>query len=547
MEIANEKKWFVYLGDHHEGPFSLEDIQSKLSQGQVTTQSFVWAEGMTDWKAMTEVSAFSVLMAHGSKEPLMIHVPTAAPPQDEPSVLFSTSEPVLEVTTEMTREGLASGSTNGKAGIPKAAGKSDKAAQKAAAKEAVLAAKAAARAAKAAKKANPSVGAGIIKRLMRLFLFAIFVAGTAVAYMRGYLDHALSTPAVRATIQTASDLSRPYLITLSAKVPLLGQLISSLPALDDVDPKDYEDLRTAAGASIKELGPKVELAVSKTDLLTPTFYVATNLPDGAQFDIVIEGIGDTLLNQLGFSAKVPVTIERSLGKSAAVRFPDGKPLPRGQYKVFAVDSPVQPPQVKTLLASASAIKPPSPLPADSKVFTTHVYFLGGTKDRVYDDRLKEFHDRLQAKAAKELQELGVFAATFESQLNSTTTSFSKLTRGKLGKLQQRQWSDFHGKWGAFQNQMNQSAKTWEENIAKNEIFYSALYLQAQLAEKAVYQVHELENQYFTVSKVDVAALGKQIQENLAQAQSALGTLKSKIAQAQKLPLTSQGMPQREGL
>src|SRR5262245_28590155 len=29
MDTSSEKKWFVYVGDHHEGPFSLTDIKGK--------------------------------------------------------------------------------------------------------------------------------------------------------------------------------------------------------------------------------------------------------------------------------------------------------------------------------------------------------------------------------------------------------------------------------------------------------------------------------------------------------------------------------------
>src|SRR4051812_6215463 len=61
MDGFNEKKWFVYLGDHHEGPLSLSEIQSKMAQGQVTASNYVWAEGMPDWKIMTDVSAFESL------------------------------------------------------------------------------------------------------------------------------------------------------------------------------------------------------------------------------------------------------------------------------------------------------------------------------------------------------------------------------------------------------------------------------------------------------------------------------------------------------
>lgn len=55
MNSELQKKWFVYLSDHHEGPFNAVELSQKQKSGMVTTQSYVWAEGMADWKPMVEV------------------------------------------------------------------------------------------------------------------------------------------------------------------------------------------------------------------------------------------------------------------------------------------------------------------------------------------------------------------------------------------------------------------------------------------------------------------------------------------------------------
>jgi hypothetical protein len=67
MDGFKEKKWFVYLVDHHEGPFSLEEIQGRLSQGQLSGTSYVWADGMADWKMMTEVEMFDSILKTGAE------------------------------------------------------------------------------------------------------------------------------------------------------------------------------------------------------------------------------------------------------------------------------------------------------------------------------------------------------------------------------------------------------------------------------------------------------------------------------------------------
>ncbi len=56
MNTEIEKKWFVYVGDHHEGPFSIPEVIEKRSIGLVTDESYVWCEGMADWLMLSQVS-----------------------------------------------------------------------------------------------------------------------------------------------------------------------------------------------------------------------------------------------------------------------------------------------------------------------------------------------------------------------------------------------------------------------------------------------------------------------------------------------------------
>lgn len=55
MNTEIDKKWFVYVGDHHEGPFSLKEVSDKKKSGQVSDESYVWCEGMDDWLMMSRV------------------------------------------------------------------------------------------------------------------------------------------------------------------------------------------------------------------------------------------------------------------------------------------------------------------------------------------------------------------------------------------------------------------------------------------------------------------------------------------------------------
>jgi len=59
MNTELQKKWFVYLGDHHEGPFNADELNQKQKNGQISLQSYAWSEGMADWKPILEINELS--------------------------------------------------------------------------------------------------------------------------------------------------------------------------------------------------------------------------------------------------------------------------------------------------------------------------------------------------------------------------------------------------------------------------------------------------------------------------------------------------------
>lgn len=59
MNTEIQKKWFIYIGDHHQGPFSVEEVSAKKKTGEVKADSYVWCEGMSDWQTLSSVAELS--------------------------------------------------------------------------------------------------------------------------------------------------------------------------------------------------------------------------------------------------------------------------------------------------------------------------------------------------------------------------------------------------------------------------------------------------------------------------------------------------------
>lgn len=54
MDTSEEKKWFVHLGDKHEGPLSEHEIRVRITQGNLKENPHVWTKGMEKWLRLSE-------------------------------------------------------------------------------------------------------------------------------------------------------------------------------------------------------------------------------------------------------------------------------------------------------------------------------------------------------------------------------------------------------------------------------------------------------------------------------------------------------------
>ncbi|MGK5081978.1 DUF4339 domain-containing protein [Bdellovibrionota bacterium FG-1] len=516
MDGFNEKKWFIYLTDHHEGPFSLAEIQTKIAQSQIAPSNYVWAEGMADWKPMTEVTEFGAILAPPPPSSPLTPAAEVAPavpaepiftvtPTLEPSLIPFQEEPAIEKTRTLEVSELPQ--------------------------------------AKDSQASQPF-------NWVKFGVFVSLLAGITALFFAGTFDSFLRSPSIRAVGQTFSQFTQPQLLSLVERYPSLSQWISPLPMLEDVTTEDYQNLRNVASAQLETAGPKLAVALSTADILAPSFYLATNLPDGTLIDVWVEGIPDTLLNQPSLSTKVQATITKKLGKTAAVRAADGKPLPRGEYIIYITEAAQQPPSTQAVLSKLPPViaKVPANLPKGLKILVSKAVFLGGSKDGIYLSRLKEYHDKLHAKATTELTEIKQFATTLEGQLANDVEKFAQWRagskNGRISPAARKGWGGFTHQWIELQTQLKASYEKWTPQILQTEYFYGELYDLTRQAALAVEAVHALHDTFFS-GKADLRALDIQLGTTVSGAQTALSVLKNKLETNEKLAPTPNGMPRKE--
>jgi hypothetical protein len=562
MDGFNEKKWFVYLGDHHEGPFSLAEMQTKMNARQVTLTHYVWCEGMSDWLPMTEVPQL---------QPLAQSRPTSAPASAFSPALVATSPtpetsrngdaPALEISTAMEEASQVRIARDNavKAESPSIIIQSADEVSRPIILSAVSQSNPAVTGVNSlglssnAGLAGLSKGGGIPQKPAQFQadkspskLKGWFLKGVAILIL-GTLGGLMINAGVFSGDFDASrvkESTEPMLISLTETFPALSSWISPIPAISDITPEAYEELRLAAAQPLSSQGPSVALAHSQSGLEAPVFYIATNLPDGVRFDLTIDGVPGTLLGQLSVNLKVQAVAQKRWVKTDPLRFADGRPIPRGQYKVKISEASSQVEPVQVALAGVPA-KPG----ATHKLEQTRQLFLGGARDAVYASRLKEYVDELKKRAQTELAEVEQFTTTLESQLNSTVASFAavrkKLTAPKTLGAGRKDWSGAHAGWQNLMAKLNESFAKWNPASLSTDFYYGSLYAELLKVSGAIEKVHQLHDGFVSGQNKD-PAFETQLNQSVGAAQTMVSDLKNRITKIKSAPPSPNGVPQREG-
>lgn len=508
MDGFNIKKWFIYVVDHHEGPFSLEDIKLMMESHSVTADSFAWTEGMEDWRAITKIPDFSSLLAqeapkietilHENPVQMIENEPIISPVPPTPSAGAGT-DTSDSISTPLTKSLEITRDPDGPTQDTKIPTQ---------------------------KPPKRSYWAWIV-----VFLISI-----------GALFYSLEGKLFSDTLKAASLSERTHalLLTLSDKFNFLQPYISPIAPLDDTTPDEFENLKKAARKHSAGDPPQVAIAVSKLNPTTPIFHIASNLPEGTELRIDIKGIPETLLNSISFKNTIFATINKRIATSSPLKTMDGTAIPRGEYKITVSTSTSQG-IANSRPTNFTETSLSDELPKNFKILIQKTVFLGGNRDVNYTERLKEFHDKLKAKANNEIIEIKQFSATLESQLNSTVTKFNLLKRGKITPKQKKEWDKFSTEWSKMDNSLNEIFSKWDRETIQNLFYYGVLYHLTLKAAQAVDKVHSFQHTYFT-GKVDSNSLEIQLGEAISSAQVSLRVLRAKIENAENILSTSTGLP-----
>lgn len=475
IEFVDDKQWFLYVVDHHEGPFTIDEVRQRIKEGQAKPSSYVWKEGMADWVMMNEVAEFG----------------DSGPGKDSRGPFsFAVNEPKLEERQ-----------------IPEEPARVE---------------------VKASKKGTAgNLGySGVSSRRSRWYtstkfwLFALLVTGAVVYQLTalskldsvyekmGIKDKVVALhlepihvekAEVESFLQTAKTTVMPLIEVILPKVkgylpaPLVA-LLSPIQLPEEVPQNDREALSSVMKSDLSN-GARFATALAVGEELNPTFFIASNLPNGANLTVLLQGRKGTLINALGYEKKVFVEVQNHIARTSRFMWEGTKPLPKGEYLLIIYEADAQNPIVTQSLQGLQKRTPPSYIPKEKVAFSTDTYFLGGKKDEDYLARVQEFNQRIQSRMGQELAELRQISVTLESMANESAVKFFNLAKPPIDKKKKAQWQKYHGTYSTLSEQVKTALSKLTPELLRQEYALPELYNKLKDVFVLTESLHQAEDVY----------------------------------------------------
>jgi hypothetical protein len=485
MNMEIQKKWFIYIGDHHEGPFSAEEISQKLKSGEAKEESYVWCEGMADWQMFSSVNELKNEVSKFS--------------QSEPSVKKVSDDLKIERTASIDRNAL------GKTSAP---------------------------------KTQKNLRMGLIT-VMTIVGLTVVSVGTlsALSYTASDEMHA----SLRPTLIKIVDRF-PLLAPIFKLVPSLNDIKAAEQTELEQAQIGLPENGVKLAFALSQNDPNRPYFYISTNLPSPVkleLYIVGNsetLLNRLQFSTqttvtALHGFGKSDVLSAEGGQPIPKG-EYQIYVTEAAEQDEAVKTQIAQFQPIRA-------QVKSALM----------IPAGNQFLFVKTYFIGGERDSTYLTRLKAFHEKIKINSEKEVLELRQYSETLQLQFTTLTSEFNRLAKAKKATLvMKNSWKKTSMTWQQINSQLEQTIQTWSKETLENEFFYGKAYALVKTSYESIRGLFALENSYFdSETGVDHTSFDIQYGKALSAARDAVETLRAKVDLIMKAPKSASGLPTREGL
>ena len=387
------KEWFIYVVDHHEGPYSHAEIQARIAEGSILNTTFLWKEGFADWVLGEDLQDFK---------------------ND-----FRASKPlVLKNLTDLSVEPTSTSQTNNSFHKPSNEGKTS-----------------------------------VFKKLSLTFIVVVGFLGLYQATVTHVLDDSLRKIGLTSAVEAIHRAQLPVL-PVPASLPRLDAVTQYLPESirsrltrltvpEGLSLNSLEDLKKAAGMPLSN-GAAFSIELVGDQKSEPKFFIATNLPDQTNVTIALRGVPGTLVGVKDYTQAQTLTVVGHGALSNVFRGANGETIPYGDYVLVVFDSPEQSEVVAEKLKDIPKADVPkdfaSILGAQRVLFYSKYVFLGGEKDDVYAAKKKAYEEQLAAERLRVWTQIDDARQQLRELVDNSAALYFKLNKKRTAPASKKAWA-----------------------------------------------------------------------------------------------------------
>jgi len=235
-----------------------------------------------------------------------------------------------------------------------------------------------------------------------------------------------------------------------------------------ISDQEFQELVEVRKAPQGSHSNKIAIALNKSNLLAPQFYLSSSLAENTLILLELRGVGPSMVGDFFYAQQIVLKNTNRIIEVPTLTL-GNKNLAKGFYRVTAK--------------------------YNNQVLGEKNYFLGGIQDEAYQNELKEYHQKLKVQFENELTEANQMIRTLEEQIGSLNGNYELFTveekNGSAHAL--TNWSRARQSWVAYQLQIESAIHKYREFIKLNRYFLNAAFAGiADLSTKLLEKHKEVE-------------------------------------------------------
>lgn len=275
--VGEDTLWFVFTEDRQLGPFVTSELATRMNKGEILENSFVWAQGFSDWIPASEIPGF------------------AAYRMDLQSFEQAHILDKLHGSLNLPEAGFSENAGDEKTDVETWAARQAAINEKIEKAENLIAA-----------AENTSTGSGAYSEsFLSRYRYLAAIAGSLAILGAGAL----------VSLERTND-------------PLTNLNLSSA---------DRSSLKGAASQSRLFSGATAEIVLAAGSGENPRFAIGTNLEEGSKIEIRIDGVPGKMIGRVRFAMKTNLIPKNGFLITDRLKEFDGQPFRAGLYKVSVKD------------------------------------------------------------------------------------------------------------------------------------------------------------------------------------------------------------------